>query len=220
MLRFRRKPASPFARRLASAAAMAMLLPTCWAYAATDFVVPVPVADADRSQDMWTARWWMWAASPGATALRDTTGARCGEGQEGDVFFLAGTFERGPIERKCTVPAGKHLFFPVVNYIVWPETGAGQCSSFKATARDMTDDPVTLLAELDGAAIPGVAARRIATDECFNMNARSSGGPRVLAASNGYWLMLKPLPKGQHTLHFVGVLPSLRQDITYQLRVE
>ena len=40
----------------------------------------------------------------------------CGTGQSGRVFFLVGTSSSGTATRDgCTVPAGKALFFPLVN---------------------------------------------------------------------------------------------------------
>jgi hypothetical protein len=184
-------------------------------------MVPRQEIVADRTLEMWSARWWMWAASfDGADSpVADRLGTRCGAGQEGEAFFLAGAYGSRVVNRTCTVPAGKYLFFPLVNYIVMPEDGAGNCEILKSDAREMTDSPSRLFAELDGKALPGVDAQRAAPENCFNLNAKS-GGPKLMSASNGYWIMLRPLPKGRHTLHFGGVLPSLSQDITYTLRVE
>jgi hypothetical protein len=182
-------------------------------------VVPLREYIGDRTPAMWSARWWMWAASPqhGSLAVRDLEGTQCGAGQEGEVFFLAGTFADRPVQRTCRVPAGKFLFFPIVAYIVMPN-GAPNCSSHASTAAAMTDEPSALFAELDGVAIPKLEARRVATGDCFNVNAMSRGPP-LESASNGYWLMLRPLKPGKHVLHFGGTLPSLRQDITYTLVV-
>jgi hypothetical protein len=163
----------------------------------------------------------MWASSSFGDApspVRDLTGELCAAGQEGEVFFLAGTFERRPIHRTCKVPAGKYVFLPLVNYIVMPD-GMAPCADLASTARAMTDDPLRLFAELDGLELPDLAKQRLATSRCFNVNA-TSGGAKLLSASNGYWLMLKPLSPGRHTLHFGGVLPSLRQDLTYTLLVQ
>src|SRR4030081_3634226 len=65
----------------------------------------------------WSARWSQWALAipKGTNPLLDTTGAKCAVGQGGPVWFLAGTFGSGSVSRSCTVPAGKALFFPVVN---------------------------------------------------------------------------------------------------------
>lgn len=68
----------------------------------------------------WATRWWQWAYSlsvPG-NPLLDTTGAYCEAGQSGPVWFLAGVWlgSDTPIDRSCTVPAGRALFFPVFNF--------------------------------------------------------------------------------------------------------
>jgi len=53
---------------------------------------------------------------PAATnPLLDTTGRNCAVGQHGPVFFLVGGFGPSKVNRDCTVPAGKLLFFPLVN---------------------------------------------------------------------------------------------------------
>jgi hypothetical protein len=71
----------------------------------------------------WSAKWWQWALTqPSAVnPVTDTTGEHCAQGQSGSVWFLAGTFfdPAGPIAtiaRDCTVPIGKALYFPVLNY--------------------------------------------------------------------------------------------------------
>ncbi len=68
-----------------------------------------------RSYSKWAAMWWQWALSePKATnPVIDPNGADCAEGQSGKVWFLAGS--PTPVTRNCTVPAGKALFFPVIN---------------------------------------------------------------------------------------------------------
>lgn len=40
------------------------------------------------------------------------------------------------------------------------------------------------------------------------------------SASDGYWLGLRPLAKGKHTLRFGGSLASLRQELIHTLVVE
>lgn len=189
---------------------------------ASAWVVPPAQAVDDRTQQMWSVRWWQWAASFGSaeSPVADITGEKCAAGQQGEVFFLAGTYRPHPIQRECRVPAGKHLFFPLVNYVVMPDGGLGSgCESVVNTARHMTDAPLTLLAELDGNPLAQLRGHRQASEGCFNIAARR-GGTRMNAASNGYWVMLKPLPKGRHRLRIGGQLPSLSQDVSYTLIVE
>jgi hypothetical protein len=184
--------------------------------------VAVPMGEIveDRTPEMWSVRWWMWAASfrGEESPVTDRKGTRCGAGQEGDTFLLAGGYGSDPVRRTCTVPRGKNVFFPLVTYIVMSE-GGRDCDPLKWEARAMTDKPVSLFAELDGMPIEGVESRRASSGKCFNVNARSHG-PNVPAAADGYWLMLRPLAPGRHTLHFGGELASLSQDITYTLLVQ
>lgn len=66
----------------------------------------------------WSAAWWQWAGSiPSDTnPIADTTGEFCDLGQSGPVWFLAGTFG-GTAERTCTIPAGKAIFYPMINQV-------------------------------------------------------------------------------------------------------
>ena len=186
--------------------------------AATSLLVPLQHAVDDRTHEMWSARWWMWAASfRGGSPVADTTGELCGMRQQGEVFFLAGSYGGAPVERTCKVPAGRHLFFPLVAWIVMPDA-PGPCQEVTTQARAMTDRPKGMYLEVDGARLPDMEKRRLETG-CFNVAALGAG-PKVMAASNGYWAMLAPLEPGKHTLHFGGVLPSLQQDVTYTLLVE
>jgi len=188
--------------------------------------LPVDAAVAGMSQPELTRQWWQWAGSFDAdkSPVADVTGERCGAGQEGPVWFLAGTYGSRPTHRTCRMPAGKYVFFPLVNYIVMP-TGCNGCAitceGMRATARDMTDSPVGLFTELDGRSFTGLDGHRVATASCFNVAERVPGAPMVgPSASDGYWLLLPPLPKGRHSLRFGGSLPSLRQELVYTLIVE
>jgi hypothetical protein len=68
----------------------------------------------------WAAEWWIWAtAGPdGENVIQDMTGEFCGANQpNGKVWFLAGTFGEAGIERDCTIPEGKALFYPLLNSV-------------------------------------------------------------------------------------------------------
>ena len=180
---------------------------------------------AGISQPDLTKRWWQWASSfeTSESPVADPTGERCGAGQEGPVWFLAGTYGSAPAHRKCHVPAGKYLFFPLINYVVMPTCAEcrNTCDDTRATARAMTDRPMGLFAELDGRSFAGLEAHRVAASGCFNLAERVPGAPEIApTASDGYWLLLPPLAKGEHALRFGGSLPSLRQELVYTLVVE
>ena len=136
------------------------------------------------------------------------------------MWFLAGTYGTARVIRTCTIPAGKYLYFPLLNYVVSPSsTGSLSCDEAKDSAREMTDGVSSLVLELDGKRIPNLESHRQATGECFDLAARAGGGVSP-SAGNGFYVMLRPLSRGTHTLEFGGVLPSISQAVTYTLKVE
>src|SRR6266481_6380408 len=80
-------------------------------------VVPPGSTAYGQTYAQWSEAWFQWAFSLPVTAhpLFDT--ADCSAGQSGNVWFLGGTFGASGIGvvRNCTIPAGKALFFPIIN---------------------------------------------------------------------------------------------------------
>ena len=187
-------------------------------------VLPPTRSVSGQSQSEWSQRWWQWAASfPSATSpVADRTGKHCAAGQSGPVWFLAGAFGSALVERHCKVPRGKYLFFPLINYVVFPHRDSPlTCEQATRTARDMTDSPAVLVGEIDGHKIPNLEKYRQATPGCFDLAVQADIRISVgRSAANGYYLMLSPLKAGRHTLRFGGELPTLRQAISYELVVE
>lgn len=86
----------------------------------------------ERSYNRLAGQWWNWALKePDATSpLTDTSGEDCARNQVGPVWFLAGTFFGPAVERSCTVPAGKAIFFPFANTVsVHPDNTKGDVSN-------------------------------------------------------------------------------------------
>jgi hypothetical protein len=78
-------------------------------------ILPVDEKAYGFSYGEWSAKWWQWAvALPAAeNPITDTTGQFCNKNQDGKVWFLAGT-AGGSVARKCTIPAGKAILFPII----------------------------------------------------------------------------------------------------------
>lgn len=196
----------------------------------------------------WSGLWWQWALSIPAdqNPLLDETGANCDVGQKGKVWFLAGNFgddpnthdvDEGVSERTCTIPAGKALFFPIVNQ-VWvnaPAYGDPPWSpEQEAWARDLLagfmDQATGLACEIDGQTVENIEDYRCQTPPGKdymvdfpegNVWGISAGtyGPSV---DDGIYLMLAPLDEGDHVIHFYGALgtpedPWFELDVTYNL---
>ena len=177
-----------------------------------------------RSQIEWSRAWWQWAGSfdRSESPVGDRTGELCGHKQSGQVWFLAGTYGTGRTIRTCKVPEGKYLFFPLINYVVMPPVGRPiSCMAVMSEAARMTDDVTSLVLEVDGQRVADLSAHRLATKACFDMGAQTMKKFRVFpSAANGYYVMLRPLSRGVHTLNFGGALPSMLQAVTYTLVVE
>ena len=110
-----------------------------------------------------SARWWTWALEePAATnPVLDESGGFCREGQGGRVWFLAGTFFGGEVERTCTIPKRRALFVPLVN--CWADNSGAPGTAVPPT--DFTEaelrgliagcvaDAHDLLIDVDGEAV-------------------------------------------------------------------
>jgi len=179
---------------------------------------------AGLSQGEWSQRWWEWASAfpHEESPVADRTGARCAAGQEGQVWFLAGAFGSSLVNRRCTVPRGKYLFFPLVNAIVHPARESSlSCADAIRMASDMVGDPILLVTELDDELLEDLNRHRQQSPGCFDPGARVAGNPGLYpAASDGYYVMLRPLAPGRHTLRFGGLLQDVAQAISYELLVE
>ena len=190
---------------------------------ADDTLLPSDQAVAGVSQQQWSRRWWQWAMSfdRDESPVADRTGALCASGQQGPVWFLAGAFGTHRVLRECTVPAGRYLFFPLVDYIDMPREGAStSCAVVTREARELTDGATNLVLRIDGKLQTGLEAHRLDSQGCFDVGERFATPMRIFpSAANGYYVMLRPLARGTHEIEFGGWLPDLAQAISYTLHV-
>jgi hypothetical protein len=203
---------------------VALLVVMSSAHAGDSVLLPRDTPVAGKTQEQWSREWWQWAASfdRNASPVADETGALCASGQSGKVWFLAGTYGTGRTIRTCTVPRGKYLFFPLVNYVVSSRVDAPDaCERLAFTAARATDGVAKLVLDVDGHRYDGLVQHRLPTSECFDLGARSAVAASAHpTAADGYYVMLKPLPPGRHEINFGGILPTLLQAVTYTLIVE
>ena len=82
-------------------------------------------------------------------------------------------------------------------------------------AADLTNNATALVLEVDGKSFHSLDSHRFATT-CFSLVA----GQPADAVANGYYVALRPMAKGKHVLNFGGTLPSMAQDVTYNITVE
>jgi hypothetical protein len=208
---------------------------------ADDEIIPLNENAYGNTYGEWSAQWWQWLQSiPKAVhPLADTTGANCAQQQSGPVFYLVGVgaFNSPPITRRCTVPAGKALFFPILNSI-WG-AGQGDCvptanppvACNLAVLRGLAAgsmDSVALKAVIDGEPVDNLPQQRVQSPVLtVTFPADTTGAPEGTYAPNvsdGYWLLLAPLSAGKHTIYFKGavtdgIFKGFVVEVTYKLTV-
>jgi hypothetical protein len=174
----------------------------------------------------WSARWWKWALEVTAenSPLLDTTGSNCAVGQAGSVWFLAGTSGPGdPVVRTCDIPIGTSLFFPVGNAFCAAE-GDGSFEAQQQCAADFFAEITSLEAEVDGVSVEDLMNYR-AQSPAFDLVLPSGNifdappGVYSPAAADGVYLMVRPLSKGEHTVHIRAEFGAEAIDVTYFLTV-
>jgi len=181
-------------------------------------------ATAAPSLMQYQQEWWQWVMTIPSSdnPVYDKTGNRCGVGQRGDAWFLAGS-TGGKVTRKCTVPAGVQLLVPVVNNFCFPDAAYTDdaCTTDTIGFIDSFASGAILL-EVDGNAVTPTRVSDTG-DFAFAVGYNGYGGvkPGVYRATvaDGYWALLDPLSAGRHTVHIVAQGPMFSLDVTYDLDV-
>ncbi|WP_139203171.1 hypothetical protein [Amphritea atlantica] len=199
-----------------------------------DAIVNPGESVSGKHLDEYANMWWQWTYTmpKEISPVRDTTGKYCHVGQQGEVWFLAGGYGTSKIKRRCEIPQGKYIFFPVINMAYWPRTeGSMSCDSAKRSAALNNDELLSIQVELDSMKALNPTSMRVASQDCFNLLGlvpkRYSPPNLYPAATDGYWVMLKPLAKGAHILKFnamynreKGAYSKMAQDIEYKIFVK
>lgn len=200
---------------------------------------------SDKSYNELASEWTNWlVAEPIATnPAFDPDGRFCGRNQRGKVWFLASTFE-GVVNRTCEVPADKAIFLSLGGVFVSfaPEfPAAGDPCSQMATPlervrcdvnNDVPAAPGTSFeVTLDGEPIgdlfafraqsqPGGFTLRV-SNPSFLTDLGVAPGNRSTAVADGYFLFLKPLKRGTHTLNLRMTNPDQSQTgVNYTLIIQ
>jgi hypothetical protein len=194
-------------------------------------VFPPNARPYGKSYGEWTATWWPWAfAQPAATnPVVDPTGANCAVGQSGKVWRLAGTFG-GSATRSCTVPQGKALLIPLVNnfWCAFPSDPPEErtLEFIRAQMAFVKRDATNLSATIDGVAVAGLSDFYVESAVFRFVFAPDNvaGAPAGLVCDPsidfGYYVIIKPLSVGRHTIHVTGGFATrFSTEVTYRLTV-
>lgn len=205
-------------------------------------IMPLNRGFADRqSFKQLSAEWWQWVLSipPSENPILDDTGDKCMVGQRGALWFLAGNAGGGSTARARAVPEGRALFFPVINSVnIDTPNVCGQgperipVEDLRAASAPLIDGATNLVVDIDGEPVKTldrvqseVFAVALPEENTFDLPCAAFGGaPAGIyspAVDDGYYVQLKPLEQGHHTLHIHAENPSasFTLDVTYSLTV-
>ena len=125
-------------------------------------IAPPASSPYGHTYNEWAALWWRWAYSIpfDVNPVADATGEFAAVGQDGPVWFLAGTFG-GTVTRTIEIPAGKGLFFPVVNS-AWVTTCVGEPRTIEDGVPYVSPqiDASTFSAAIDGVPVQNLSDYR------------------------------------------------------------
>lgn len=235
---------SPLVKNLMAAAVAATLSTAAQAAPPPSYVIDPTQPVAGQSQLDLSQQWWQWllGVPAGTNPNLDPDGSSAGVNNGGNVFFLAGNWG-GTSTRTVSVPEGRPVFFPVLNapYVFTPkETTIGE-----ACLGSSVPDPVACAlpyidmggatnpyARLDGVDLmtyATYASYRQTSDSLFVVDLPADNvftalgipveaGPHD-AVSDGYWVALAPLARGQHVLEFGGENSGFKLDVIDVLNV-
>ncbi len=191
-----------------------------------------------KSYAEWTVLWWQEMLKTNCTTNPWLNPDKVLFYETGPVYFLAGIAQNGG-SVNVTIPQDKALLFPLVNYINdYPcpdpnfEPAAGQTLTDFLTqgAKGLEGVVTNMKVTVDDTEISNLEAYFFVTDlfyftgdpalaSCFDGCITGSSQPAV---GSGFYVMVKPLSKGSHTIHYhmsVPVWPAV-QDGTFNVTVQ
>ena len=193
-----------------------------------------------RTYGQWTTAWWNYMLSIPAVRnpINDKTGVNALVGQTGPVVFLAGSGGEN-VDRNISLTSDKAILIPVVtfmaqfpctNHASQPKPGQSLEDFLKAQARAVVNQASSLLVKVDGKDIRTLSDYRVTSDLFYaggspDLNASLgsciTAEPKA-AVSDGYFIMLKGLKKGDHTIEFSGAIDggaTPPTKVTYKVRI-
>ena len=155
--------------------------------------------------NQWASKWWQWTQSiPEPVHPREHPSEQnCKVAQQGPVWFLADLLS-GRQERSCTIPASKAILVSLVGGFCGADSpGVTNDDSIRQCAA-AGDNYATIQVTLDGKEIKNLDQNRIQYGPFMityvNNNIYKHKPGTAKGFVDGYYLFLKPLALGQHTL--------------------
>jgi hypothetical protein len=197
-------------------------------------VIPPQAMPYGMSYGDWGGRWQQWVSTT-PVPYTEGTGSNSGEGQSGPVWFLGVNqsviwLEEGPeayvavgtADWTITMPAGKAVFVPIRQFCITAPPGSMTETELQASIELDVNHVTELGATVDGRPLGNLFAYR-GTSSLFSLYWVAGDlwgfGPGDLedAVTDGYWVMLAPLPVGHHVVntHSVDVYTAEEDGVDF-----
>ncbi|MDM0109774.1 hypothetical protein QTH97_32995 [Variovorax sp. J22R24] len=207
-------------------------------------IAPINSLPGGQTYGRWAVEWQQWAvsmskASNPLLSVMETHPERCAHRQVGRVWFLGGAIlGETNADRVCEVPAGKALFFPMINtayYAFLNDSEETRTEAFVRNAGNCTV-PAEITIWIDGVKVPRptryftgpsgspspIFNAQLPPDNIFKLDTAAATDLAFSpSAEQGYYLFIYPMSPGFHLIRWVahGCLPDFVQEITYRLTV-
>jgi hypothetical protein len=181
----------------------------------------------------WSARWWQWLFSIPSSddPSDDKTGDKCAVNQGDDhVWFLSG-HSSGLHETFCKVPLGKAILTPILTgFCDYHHDSEAKTESELRACAFSGIRGASMQLFINGMEIKNIESYRVQSplfdlsappDNFFGLEPINS----TQAAGDGYYVMIEPLPAGQHAIQIKSSIvgdpvSSFATDGTYNLEVK
>jgi uncharacterized protein YecT (DUF1311 family) len=178
---------------------------------------------AGQPLDHWLQAYWQWSRSftPDKPPSGDSTGSLCAIRQNQPVFFLTGSNDGLPVMRRCRIPRNKPLLIPVLNSLAQNvDRRPDVCPGLVASVQKANRQAEGLFVSVDDTPVPVSRIQEVESG-CFSLD-DTVDEVHGMAAGAGHWVVLAPLPPGQHTVKFSGTYAhdGFSQNVEYRLTVE
>jgi hypothetical protein len=198
----------------------------------------------------WVQDWWKWnAAIPGdpVTTFAGVKENGCLINNDGPVAMLIDPAIGGQHHQKCEISSNQGILIPAWSALCSGATKGNENKSFKELsecARQYNLGKVTVNAWVDNKPLAQVKAEDYKTINLINATELYTKGFNIttpensnlavdypgthLGTTHGWYIFLKPLPPGEHTVRYVndvrettlGAGNTNNADITYSLNVK
>ena len=178
----------------------------------------------------WTTKWWQWFLSiPKANTadLDNFDGNYYVDQSDPNVCFLASTTD-GRVERTVKIPSRKAILFPVINVTISnsEDPTFNNDTEMISFVKGQMDDIVKKQASIDGEDLLISEKFRVQSPP-FNFSYPPNNifeareGP-TRGVGDGYWIFIRPMQPGKHTVRTYGSCMSgkIQIDAKIQLIIE